>query len=811
MKTFMPPPVGGIRLESPAVELSIDGVVYRDWHSVGNGKYVSGPLRLKVEYSEIPNGLRKHIELSCSVTLPTPDYLIVDRQTVPDGAMRRCGYRASAADFTGRKGEEEGGGIMPGCGYPLIGKRCFVGLEHQAGFNTVLQQTEKNTQYELRQHPIWRNGCLESANAVFGVADDPEEAFRLYLDGIICAPLKEPLFSFCTFWSEPYLGNYEYQVGGDNYLSIVRAFTRLGLHPDIYTLDAGWQDRNSVFAAKSECGGEAGLISLRHVLARHDTRLGLWISHNGPMGIAPEYLRKLGIAVGAGESSTYCGSNFGVLVDEKLEKLLTERFCALASSPLHTVHFKMDWDNDCAVSSEFKSQYPTRDHVREGSINAQNRIAMAIRRVNPAVVIRHGWWPSPWQLTYANHLFLADSGDSEYSSLPSRDQRNSCSTARDIQYYNHFRRDKSMTPLDCIDNHEFPQAPRNPFFCDDAVWCDTAMLAIMRGSSYLPWTLQPEALEDSQAKIIRQVMAFARANAKRIFTRRGDMILGHPGQGEIYGFRQISDANECWCLLRNPRPLPTLLEFDAETLSPFPFAQVRQIYPYCAELPPAGKLLFTAHEVKLLIFSSRAVALPWKQPYQVVRENDRYLCRFPASVQISSKIGPDVAPVYRTNHLIIDKVESMRINNGHRIGFRLRSFYRTRRPELQMCFKGMPDDTDIRLYCSRSTVSVGCCYPLPLKELRRGVPGLPEQRNPESVSSECVRYFTAGFPAGGEIFLRLELSGPRPFKHGELWASGFEAPSRGRSIRHRAPEVPPVPPPVHPLGFPFATMIELKI
>lgn len=798
---------GTLKLKWPAVAAGIAGRRIEAGNAVAppdglSQEFADGPLRFRVRVIPRPGRFVKQVEITSDEALPTPDYVDVDFQTVDDPELSRRGYMAGGEPPKKDRPEEEGGGMMPGCGYPLIGGKYFVGLEHQAGFNII----EGPGTYRLRHYPVWTGNKLESIDAVFGVGDDPETAFGDYLDEIRLKNQSGPLFAFCSFWSDPYLGNYEYQVHIDNYRTYVKAFHRLGLRPDIYTLDAGWNDRQTFFLPKQdEIGGDPGLALLRREMNEFGSDLSLWISHNGPMGIDPAYLKKIGIAVGGGMSSTYCGEGYGVLMDAEFERLLKERFRFLAGPEIHAVHFKVDWDNDCASNPDFAEKYPTRNHVREASINAMNRIAAAIREVNPGAVIRNGWWPSPWWLCHANHFFLPDSGDSEYAALPAKNQRSSAATHRDIQYYNVLRRDRSMVPLDSFDNHEFPHAMRNPFTEDPATWADTVWHAVMRGSSYLSWKQQPEALEDWQVEAMREIMEFARRYREHIFVRRGYMVLGHPGKGQVYGFVQPGNGSS-WCVLRNPLSLPQSVKLENIV---FPeAASIIQFYPDFRQYGAGEEIVLLAHEVKLMIFDARARKLPFAMPFQV---GGSYEYRFPASLTVDDRVRPMVDAIYQIPALECSG-QSVETTGGiQHFRFKVRAPYRLRNFELQFRLPDPARKLRIRLYSSRyEATSRTSSYAMPLTEIPYSSPGHGEKKNPDGFPDQSMRYFSVNAPQGGEAYYSLEIEGGEigPAEL-ELWAAGYEAPSREAIVLKEGPEgfEKGLPYP-HPLGFPLSAQCK---
>ena len=728
----------------------------------------------------------KELTLKSSSELPTPDYVELDCQKIPAGGMKRRGYMISG-EMKGRPGaEEEGGGIMPGCGYPVMGRNCFAGVEHPAAFNTV----NDDKTYTLRQHPVWKERTIRCCRAVTGLGSAPEELFYTYLDTVRIPALKKPMVSFCSFWSDPYLGNYEYDVNPGNYSSLVNAFSQLGIRPEIYTLDAGWQDRRSFFKAKKAFGGNAGLKKVGKLFRDHGAELSLWVSHNGPMGMDWDFLKSRGIAVGSGESSTYCGDNYGVMLDLKLEKELCKRFCELASPEYGAVHFKIDWDNDCAVTPEFEEKYPTRDHVREGSIDAMIRISNAMRRVNPHVVIRNGWWPSPWWLMSVNHIFLPDSGDSEYSTFPAMTQRAAAANHRDLMYYLVLRRDGSLLPPDAFDNHEFPHARRNPFCEFPGDWADTCMWAIMRGPTYLPMTLQPESLEPWQAEILKDTLSFARKNADAIYTGRSRMTGGNPNAGEIYGFEHISTKKKQTLLaLRNPSPAPQ------EHLIDTGFPHQIQIYPDFRRIAPGEKVTFGAHQVRVVCGTDT----PWELPTELPFTADR------GRVYVPNSERPGVKEIYCLPELVVMKNEFRQGEKGVEIESALRIPYRMRSSRLILKIKNCGDAAPrVELRYSRyGGWHHYSCYTHPVTEIPFGYAGNGERKNPGADHERDCRFYTIEVPQGGEAFLNMEIRNCKvEEKDIELSYSGFMAPAReAEKGKWLCPQLKNTPPPSYPKGF----------
>lgn len=95
----------GILLHWPAVCVVIGGRKY----VAQTDHFEDDDLCMEIRLEKQGRVWRKHLEVRAKRPLPTPDYVEMDRQTVPDPAMRQCGYLdtggRSDARVPGRKGE----------------------------------------------------------------------------------------------------------------------------------------------------------------------------------------------------------------------------------------------------------------------------------------------------------------------------------------------------------------------------------------------------------------------------------------------------------------------------------------------------------------------------------------------------------------------------------------------------------------------------------------------------------------------------------------------------------------------------------
>jgi len=740
--------------------------------------------------------IKKCLSVCAHKALSTPDFMEMDRQDLPPDNLCLCGYRATTLSIS-KKSDEEGAGYISGYGYPLIGRTLFFGLEHPAAFNLVKHRSGKD-HVQLKHFPVWQGNQLEEVDEVLGWAGDARVNFADYLDTIRLPPLKKPFVSFCTFWSDRYLGKNEYATSRDAYRAYMKAFETLGLIPDVFTFDAGWLDRRTILEAKREVGRDKGLRQLGRIAGRMGASLGLWASRNGPVAFDSKFLRSRGFAVGGGNAAVYSGGNYAILMDPDFVRSITQRLCILTGR-IGARHFKMDWDNECASNPKFAGCHPTVNHVRQASLNAYFAVARRILEANPRVIIRDGYWPSPWWLSAGHHPFLSDSGDSEFSSLPAKTQRDAAITHRDLMYYNILVRDGTPLPLDCWDNHELPSAPRNPFADTPESWTNAVWLSFLRGTTYLTYTLMPETLEPWQVESLKSIMQFCRANAAHIYGTRGRMILGHPGHGEIYGFLHPGQT-ESWCVIRNPKPMPQTISLNLIKGCPHPICRILQFYPHNEALRPSQAITMLAHEIRILILCSRPETWRFSHPYLMRSSRGGVSYHFPCSLTVNAKIQPMVHNLHRFAELKCLSVKTKKTADSLRIHWFVEIPYRMRNMEVQLCVRNCVVPL-VTAFSSRYEDGISG-YSLPITTLTPSQPGYGEHRNLESVCRPDETYYAIRVPSGGRFLLAVTIHGGK-FNPDNVsaWLAGYEAPSRA-GIYARPPRwfVKYIPCP-HPLGF----------
>jgi len=751
---------------------------------------------------------RKQITLTAPPGTPTLERLWVEAQEAPQ-PVRRVGY-----GLRGLEGEVEGLATYAnqyGCGYPVYAGDWFVGLEHPCGF-----AVPADGQVELYQHPVWEDdGALTSFAAVFGAAashDDAAGAFSDYLWRVRRPRLDKPFTHISVGWSSRYLGEHEYLDTFEGRDAFVKGLLELGLHPKAVGMDAGWFERASMYHGKNDDAHDSRLLGFAHMLREHGLELALWVSHNGPVGFDMDWVQQQGWEIGEGASSTYCYGKYVVMMQPSFEEALTRRLEELVGvgdrshKGIGAVHLKMDWDNECASNEHFADRYPTIDHVREASTNAFFRIGRRLHAANPEVKLRHGWWPSPWWLTYSDHVWLVDSGDCEYEAWPSRTARDRDATHRDMMVYMLQRTSETPVPLDAYDNHGFADALCNCFTTEPHTWLNTCVLSALRGTTYIHYPLTPEGLRDWQAQMLQQVLDWWDAHADELGAKGARIVLGRPWEGEIYGYWHPHDGGG-WLMLRNPSVEPQAVTLPLEEwLAPserpaISRPAVRQVFPYWKDLAAPYEVWLTGHEVAVLQVS--AEPLPDLSP---LPGSDHMLTRTEAGVvaYVPGSLRPTVHPDMQLPALWAETLPEAEIEGGRRLQWFVGVPHRMEKAELLVTLRGpeaVLDGLQLRAGTSRYRGDAIRDFS-PVTRIFRGTRGHGGQRVLPPLGPRERDDYVIAVPDGGYTGLTVEITGPQAeIVTVEAWLTGYEALARQGEPVSETPAVGPLLP-MHPYGFP---------
>ncbi len=731
--------------------------------------------------------------------LPTPKLLQVAASS--SGAFYPVGYKhrnAYQRDHNGRinsqAGEEASGGRIPGCGYPIFSENIFVGLEHVAAYTLVAEQG-----FRCEYYPVWQaDGTISAPTLIIGHKGNFPSISKSFLDYInqISIPRQpKPILCCCTFWSDPYLGNNEYRVSVAHYQHYIAQFLEAGLKPDMLMLDAGWNERNSIFQAKAAIGGDDGLKTISDFLASQGIDFALWSSINGNMGVSWEWAKSQGYPTGTGIGAAYSAPHqFVVLPDNDFAEKIAERHVELLQRT-NCKFFKIDWDCECATNPDFEEKYPTEDHIRTASIEVINRIHAAIMEANPQCLLRNGWWPSPWWLKDVTFTWLAHSGDCEYAALPSLTQRDRAVTHRDAVYYYIFKQDQTPLPFDALDNHELAKAFRNPFADTPSSWCNAIIMLYLRGTVYQSVMINAATLTDEQAEMFRAVRSFAEQYSHILFNSSAQFIGGNPAAGEVYGFLH-QDANSAIAVIRNPAVKPQ--DFIAAELCreiDFEIKNSMIIYPYVADIDPLQEQSLLGHQLILLHFSRHEQTLPQelgKLPFNVGRDGKCYLA---AGLEPDDSFGTIQEDFVMLRNPAVELLGATTEDKTERFFLRIEVPDRMQDSHILFELSGAPeaelDKIPLRVYHDRYP-ETGNGHAMAVTRIyaktREGCGVICNSSS--AIADFPLQYRRADVPSGGESFLNIELE--RIDNLHEYQLKLYLCGRRGRSRRGKSFDLPEI-------------------
>lgn len=763
---------------------------------------------ISITYSN-ENGISKTPD--CVILADTSDLIFT-----PTGYKYKNAYPQETEEkLSSQAGEEASGGRVPGCGYPVFSEKFFAGINHPAAFTLA-----NKTGFTCKHFPVWTSeNTIKTPALVIGCAmpfKNVRDSFMAYINKISGPRPTRPILCCCTFWSDPYIGNFEYRVNNSHYMRYIKQFLDTGIKPDMLMLDAGWNDRNSFFQAKEEIGRDKGLKELSDFLAKNGIEFGLWASINGSMGVNHEWAEKQGYPIGQGRGSAYSYPNiFTVLMDNDFGRKIGERFAKLAKN-VDCDFFKIDWDNDCATNDSFKEKYLTENHVRVANIDEANNVHSLIRKERPSCNIRNGWWPSPWWLPHISHTFLAESGDCEYTHLPSLTQRERETTHRDTMYYFMFGRDKTPFPLDAMDNHEIAKAFRNPFTEHLESWCNAIFLLFMRGTTYLSVMLNAASMTDEEADVIKDIRRFSEKYQHILYNSSARFVGGNPSEGEIYGFVHQTE-NEAIAIVRNPSVSPK--KFVPEIMKneiSFTPKQSFAVYPYCESICDNTEIKLLSHGIAVLYFNKQKLELPEEisgRKFIVSEGNKVFL---PSGLEPDDSYGTIQEDFVMVRNILLEKLDEQKDDKYITYNLKIQIPDRMKNTKGILVLKGAPeeelDKISINAYHDRYAKSGdGHAFAIERVYAKRN-PGFGGKKN---LGSKYVKpqmqYRTFNIPNGGECFLQIVVENCAAYEKisTEFFITGHRDKSRSGK-EFKLPEIMQDIPQKYYTGVPEFEHISLK-
>ncbi len=417
-----------------------------------------------------------------------------------------------------------------GFGDPVLLDDTFWGLEFPAGHNRY-----ESGKVRLIQHPgrVVKDR-FASKTAVLGVSEPGRTArrFQQYVDTFRVTPPETTLFvNYNTWWTLM-------PPTEANTLELVQLFKQKLFEPfgesiDTFTLDDGWDDKESLWAIQKD-RFPRGFGPLVEALRGMNARLGIWLSPSSGYNHAP-WLAKHGYA--ANSNPWYiCQS------DPKYRQDIIARVTELARQ-YEVAFFK--FDGFAAACDAPGHAHRPGPFAQEANTEAYIELLQAVRRVRPDIYLDPtcGIWLSPWWLAYADSLWGEVSGDYPDIIVPAPVVRQSATTTRDAMFRQRCREHPGFPPA-AIEHLGIIVITPEP-------WEDNAMIVAGRGCRLLTLYINPQHFQAGQRDwaFLAALLKWVRHNARLL--QHTELILGEPLRGETYGYAHFQKRRGVLAL-RNP-------------------------------------------------------------------------------------------------------------------------------------------------------------------------------------------------------------------------------------------------------------------
>jgi hypothetical protein len=429
-----------------------------------------------------------------------------------------------------------------GFGVPVFLEDTFWGLEYPGGFNRFTNDTLTLTHFPGRTI----TNRFVSKSAVLGVAERGAvpRRFREYVRTFQATPGNLGLFVNYNTWVTLMPPT---EAGCVQILDLFRKKLAepYGVALDSFTLDDGWDDKNSLWKIRSS-GFPNGFEPLRKALPA-GTRLGLWISpssgydHSGWLG-RNGYKPNANPRWMCQSDSTYARDMTKVTTDlvkdHDLAFLKLDTWAATCDAPGH--------------------EHLPGNFAKEASIDAFLDYLAAIRKVQPRIFLDPtcGVWLSPWFLQQADALWGEVWDGIPPGVVPSLNDIEGACSSRDYLFRKRCEETPSFPPeaMEHLGIYEYMAADPN-----------AVMSTLGRGCHLLTFYVDVRKFSDADWAFIAHALKWARANAQTL-TGHTYFIPGDPLKREPYGYAHFAGQRGI-VSLRNPFIQPRTASFtlDAAT------------------------------------------------------------------------------------------------------------------------------------------------------------------------------------------------------------------------------------------------------
>jgi hypothetical protein len=463
-----------------------------------------------------------------------------------------------------------------GFGLPVLLEDTFWGLAFPGGYNHFADNTVTLTHFPGRTI----TGRFEAKAAVLGVAENGgvPRRFREYVRSFQAMP-NSGLFVNYNTWVT-LMPPTEASCRQILDLFQKKMVEPYGVAIDAFTLDDGWDDKNSLWKIRAS-GFPRGFSPVLAALPRQ-TRLGLWISPSSGYGHSG-WLAAQGYKLNA-NPRWMCQSDSRYLRDMTAATTDLVKRNDLAFLKLDT------WAATCDAP---RHEHLGGNFAKEASIDAYLNYLAAIRKANPSIFLDPtcGVWLSPWFLTQANSLWgEVWDGIPPSSSVPDLDPIEGACTSRDKLFRNRCQETPSFPPeaIEHLGVYEYQAGHPN-----------SIMSTLGRGCHLFTMYVDVRRFSDADWRFLAAALKWAKTNSAAL-TGGTELILGDPLKREAYGYAHYVGGRGIVCL-RNPFLEPREVAFQPAISVP---TVARIVYPR-HEVLPAGKrvqLRLDGYETVILQF-----------------------------------------------------------------------------------------------------------------------------------------------------------------------------------------------------------------